>query len=261
MIVLYLTQITKLIAILHQTSDVLKRITNGKSKIFIKWNAFLSADDCDFISSSWLAPLKLHVCPSLSHERPTSYPKGPRHRPASSGNLTETEERLTLEVGFCSHKSVLLSFSVLGKMQLCTQRRILTTKSRQPVRSSVLEPWGEDRRDWRGGGFDLRHCIDYSVPAFSSFVRFKISKVIVVGDLAVGKTCLINRWAWPFNTWMLWQKQLLEMHDFSKNLPPTEKNTHQQESLLQCIRYFWQIYSRLRWNNMIVSSKNKMIAY
>lgn len=44
-----------------------------------------------------------------------------------------------------------------------------------------------------GAGGDLRHCIDYSVRAFSSFVRFKISKVIVVGDLAVGKTCLINR--------------------------------------------------------------------
>lgn len=64
----------------------------------------------------------------------------------------EKEERLTVKVGFCSHTSVVLSFSVSGKMQLCTQRRILTTKSRQPVRSSVLEPWGEDRADWWGGG-------------------------------------------------------------------------------------------------------------
>lgn len=52
--------------------------------------------------------------------------------------------------------------------------------------------WGQEGLE-RWGGFDLKHCIDYSVPAFSSFVRFKISKVIVVGDLAVGKTCLINR--------------------------------------------------------------------
>lgn len=53
--------------------------------------------------------------------------------------------------------------------------------------------WGQEALLRWGGGGDLRHCIDYSVPAFSSFVRFKISKVIVVGDLAVGKTCLINR--------------------------------------------------------------------
>lgn len=70
---------------------------------------------------------------------------------------------------FCIRKLVshvpssFLSFSVLGKRQLYTQSRILATKSRQPVRSSVLEPWGEDRREPWGGGFGFRYSVDYCV--------------------------------------------------------------------------------------------------
>lgn len=107
---------------------------------------------------------------------------------------TETDAGSNLKVGSRPHAFILVSLSVSGKKQLCTQRRILTTKSRRPVRSSGPGLWGEDSRDRRAAGFgSFPLPVDYSGPAFSSFVRFKISKVIVVGDLAVGKTCLINR--------------------------------------------------------------------
>lgn len=131
----------------------------------------------------------------------------------------ETEADLNIKVGLWPHTFVFLSLSVSGKRQLCTQRRILTTKWRRPVRNSVPELWGEDRRDWTAVWFGFRHSIDYSASAFSSFVRFKISKVIVVGDLAVGKTCLINRWAQTFNNWIHWEWRVLEINNFRKNVP------------------------------------------
>lgn len=153
----------------------------------------ISADDRGFVSSSRPAALKLHVYPSPSHERASSRPKGPRHRPAPSGDHGN-RRWFEPESGFAASRVGPPCLSVSGKRQLCTQRRVLTTKSRRPVRSSAPERWGEDSRARRAawfGSFSL--SLDYSAPAFSSFVRFKISKVIVVGDLAVGKTCLINR--------------------------------------------------------------------
>lgn len=66
---------------------------------------------------------------------------------------TDTDDGLYLKVGSRPHTSILGSLSVSGKKQLCTQRRILTTKSRRPVRSSGPELWGEDSRDQRADGF------------------------------------------------------------------------------------------------------------
>lgn len=92
--------------------------------------------------------------------------------------------------------SSLLFLSITGKRRLCTGRRILTTKWRSPVRSSEPAPWGErvnpqEEDSWCLFGHSFTHCLFF----FIALSRFKISKVIVVGDLAVGKTCLINRWA------------------------------------------------------------------
>lgn len=134
-------------------------------------------------------------CPSGSQPWASFHPSV---RTASSPGflrwLNGNRERLYIRKLVSHIPSSFLSFSVLGKRELYTQRRILATKSRQPVRSSVPEPWGEDRREpWAVGGLVLRAPLTTLYFAFSSFVRFKISKVIVVGDLAVGKTCLINR--------------------------------------------------------------------
>lgn len=121
--------VEKLVANFAPNQWCLPKNHEWKEWDFFECNACLSADDCFFLKFPAADPPKLQaVCPNPSHERPTSRPKGPHHRPAPSGDLAGTEERLTLKVGVCSHTSVFLSFSVFGKMRLCTQRRILTIK-------------------------------------------------------------------------------------------------------------------------------------
>lgn len=121
--------VEKLVANFAPNQWCLPKNHEWKEWDFLECNACLSPDDCVFFSFPAADPPKLQaVCPNPSHERPTSRPEGPHHRPAPSGDLAETAERLTLKVGVCSHTSVFLSFSVLGKMRLCTQRRILTIK-------------------------------------------------------------------------------------------------------------------------------------
>ena len=148
-------------------------------------------------SLSWTFTLKLHVCASSSHECSSSCPTGPRHRSAPSGKVTPCCHSLIAVLSITSlTRPSFFSCSISGKRRLSTLKRISTIKWRRPARSSGPALWGENRKPDEPGAAVC--CAAYLLVASSSssFVplsRFKISKVIVVGDLAVGKTCLINR--------------------------------------------------------------------
>ena len=91
-------------------------------------------------------------------------------------------------------QNVCLSLSsVTVKTLLCTPRMSSPRKWGRPVRSNAPGPWGDccslHHRFNEKVDIGLRGCS----PLSPFLTRFKISKVIVVGDLAVGKTCLINR--------------------------------------------------------------------
>lgn len=81
--------------------------------------------------------------------------------------------------------------SASTKALLWTQRMNSTARWRRPVSSRGQELWGEKLSFVLLNQWFMQFCF---ILCFLSS-RFKISKVIVVGDLAVGKTCLINRWA------------------------------------------------------------------
>lgn len=139
---------------------------------------------------------KLHVCPNFSHERSSSCSQGPHHRSAPSGKIMYYYRLVVhLKKNVQPHKFFFLSCSISGKRQLSTLRRISTIKWRLPARSSAPALWGELRNqepEDTGGGV-LWCWLTCCFFVFVFLSRFKISKVIVVGDLAVGKTCLINR--------------------------------------------------------------------
>ncbi len=142
--------------------------------------------------TSWTFSSKLHVCASFSHECSSSCSKGPHHRSAAPGseivyyyNPPSPQNRVQ------TLKFLFLSCSITGKRQLSTLRRISTIKWRLPVRSSEPALWGEHRNQQPDDTGRFLAFIYFLL--FFLLSRFKISKVIVVGDLAVGKTCLINR--------------------------------------------------------------------
>lgn len=134
----------------------------------------------------------LHVSPSFSHERSSSGSKGPRHCSAPSGKIIHYASitvHLWSSIG--PHRVFFLSCSISRRRQLCTPRAISTIKWRLPARSNAPALWGEHSNHvaW----FTTWSLLALTVSSFVPLSRFKISKVIVVGDLAVGKTCLINR--------------------------------------------------------------------